>query len=356
MYSGDKEPVKDCPICHGTGQVFDKELQIGLEESLEGYVSKMVEVFHEVKRVLRDDGTLWLNLGDLYAGGNHGADRCGEEGSEKNKWINENKTDRPKKTGLKSKDMIGLPWRVAFALQNDGWYLRSDIIWAKPNPMPESVTDRPTKAHEFIFLMSKSPKYFYDQEAVREPQAEASIERLAYPISKLGGVHSDIGCRMDKPSQGGETVMLSPQLLRNQRTIWDIPTHAYPDAHFATFPEEIPARCIKAGTSEKGCCPKCGAPWERIVERGAVEKDSKLAGNVGLTETRTKGWKPTCTCGIEETIPCTVLDTFGGSGTTGAVARGIGRSSILIELNPQYVELIKKRTNYRVKGLDMYGE
>ena len=280
---------------------YGVEGQIGLEPTPEEHVEKMIEVFREVKRVLRDDGVLWLNLGDSFA----------------------------------DKDLVGIPWRVAFALQADGWYLRSDIIWSKPNPMPESVTDRPTKSHEYVFLFAKSKKYYYDAEAVREKHES---------LKDLGRSQTDY-C-----NPAG----------RNRRTVWEIPTQPTPEAHFATFPEALVEPCIKAGTSERGACPKCGAPWRRVVEieRSDVPRyNSKSAGrrdcNYGDSDSTTlrarkivvRGgdWQPSCTCGTEETVPCTVLDPFGGSGTVAKVARDLGRSSILIELNPEYVGIAKKR-------------
>ena len=298
--------------------------QIGLEPTLQEYLDKIVEVFHEGKRVLRDDGTLFLNVGDSYCGSGRGPP--GENGIgnqfERQGFIGKG----PSKGGseFKPKDMMGVPWRVAFALQADGWYLRSDIIWSKPNPMPESVTDRPTKAHEYIFLLTKSPRYFYDAEAIREGVS--------------GGTHACDG------------------LTRNARTVWTITPQARLEAHFATFPDEIPRRCIKAGTSEYGCCPKCGAPYQRIVEAsgGVIGKswhphaDDEVTGQVGFKDDKSykrefKGWKPGCGCGKLNREPCVVLDPFMGSGTVAVVARELNRSSIGIELNPAYVEIIKKR-------------
>ena len=232
--------------------------QIGLEQTPEDYVVKMVEVFRGVQRVLKDDGTLWLNLGDSYAGSG------------------------PSGAGLKHKDLIGIPWRVAFALQQDGWYLRQDIIWHKPNPMPESVRDRCTKAHEYIFLLSKSERYLFDSKAMKEPgvipagtkAAKGSAERASQP-----GVNS-------RPPE-----YKIYDGTRNRRSVWTVNTKPYRGAHFATFPPKLIEPCILAG------CPAGG----------------------------------------------TVLDPFGGSGTTGQVAVEHGRSAILCELNAEYIGLAKQR-------------
>lgn len=265
--------------------------QIGLEPTPEEYVEKMVDVFHEVRRVLRDDGALWLNLGDTFA----------------------------------DKNLVGIPWRTAFALQADRWYLRSDIIWSKPNPMPESVTDRPTKSHEYVFLLTKSSRYFYDADAVREGSGIwrgtdflPTSDKDRAGNGKTSATNASFRNRTDAARIG-----------RNRRTVWEIATQPTPEAHFATFPEALVEPCIKAGTSERGCCPECGAPWRRIVESGGGTAEAS--------------WQPTCTCDIMGTVPCVVLDPFGGSGTVAKVARDLGRSSILIELNPEYVGIAKKR-------------
>lgn len=236
--------------------------QLGLEPTPDEYVAKMVEVFREVKRVLRKDGNCWLNLGDSYYS-NFG-------------------------------DLVGIPWRVAFALQADGWYLRSDIIWAKGNPIPESVTDRPTKAHEYIFLLSKSKKYYYDADAIREP---LSVHRAKQAGQKVEPGNDIVGRREQieharQRGSGGHfddhKWFMNP-LGRNKRTVWNITTKPYKEAHFATFPPELPEICIKAG------CPQGG----------------------------------------------TVLDPFAGAGTTLYVAEQLGRNSIGIELNPDYCDIIK---------------
>jgi DNA modification methylase len=271
--------------------------QIGLEATPDEYVAKIMEVFREVRRVLRKDGTLWLNLGDSYASFRDGkavpdstrGDDTGTlvpKGSAKNRMAS---TFRG--TAIKHKDLIGIPWRVAFALQADGWYLRQDIIWHKPNPMPESVQDRCTKAHEYVFLLSRSEKYFYDNEAIAEPVAESSVKRLTQP-----NIENQLGSDRVPGKTNGPMKAVGNCESRNRRTVWTINTQPFKGAHFATFPVELPRLCILAGSK---------------------------AGDV-------------------------VLDPFGGSGTTGQVALELGRSAILCELNPEYGELIRQRCNTTV--------
>jgi DNA modification methylase len=358
--SGGDEAKIDCPKC-GAKRI---DAQLGLEKTPEQYVAKMVEIFREVRRVLRRDGTLWVNLGDTYnantgAGFNGNAKRpeCARE------------TQMIQPIGLPPKNLIGIPWRVAFGLQADGWYLRQDIIWAKPNPMPESVTDRCTKAHEYVFLLTKSARYFYDAEAIKEKletDPEALRQRvLASQRAKLHNSVPDDVARIDR--YGATTEAYAPS-NRNKRSVWTVATAPYPEAHFATYPPDLIKPCILAGTSAKGCCAKCGAPWERVVERGNCVPDAPSYKPRGVNYTKdgigsgmwaagsdkpmpnhhyeykTIGWQPTCFCEAA-TVPCTILDCFAGSGTTGAVALELGRKAVLIELNPKYVELIEERCN-----------
>jgi len=348
---------------------YGVEGQIGLEPTPEEHVEKMVEVFREVKRVLRDDGTLWLNYGDCYAA----SGRKDENGCS-------NRSEFPEMPGrspsgpLKPKDLVGMPWRIAFALQADGWYLRSDIIWSKPNPMPESATDRPTKSHEYVFLLAKQARYFYDADAIREPYAESTFKR-AKSVNNAAA-RKDNGTAINQRGLTAEQQTKTYSKVtetggRNKRSVWHIATQSFSEAHFATFPEALVEPCIKAGTSERGACPKCGAPWRRVVERVRDHGLAPVAGGktATLAETdrwnrldrrrkaaraagedpdnpfghgTTLGWQPTCTCGGDP-VPCVVLDPFGGSGTVAKVARDLGRSSILIEINPEYVQIAKKR-------------
>jgi DNA modification methylase len=307
----------------------------------------MVAVFREVWRVLRDDGTLWLNLGDSYAnddkwggstGGKHTAALHGEP-------IGRSR----RSTGLKPKDLVGIPWRVAFALQADGWYLRSDVIWHKPNPMPESVTDRPTKAHEYIFLLTKSARYFYDANAVAEESRCATWPNVGRSQDAARAVISG------GPNMGAR----ENATTRNRRSVWTIATQPYSGAHFATFPPKLIEPCILAGTSARGCCPACGAPWERVVEKvsdslpvserhGRTSHNGQppqISGNywTGPTTKATDDWRPTCVCPPADPVPCTVLDPFNGAGTSGVVSGAHGRNYIGIELNPEYLAMADAR-------------
>lgn len=267
---------------------------LGLEPTPELYVQHIVQTFQEVKRVLREDGTLWLNLGDSYATGTTAGRQLGTldfgVGTMKARQIARCGTP----DGLKTKDLVGIPWAVAFALRADGWYLRSDIIWAKPNPMPESVTDRPTKSHEYLFLLSKSQKYYYDAEAIKEPQSLGTHERFgkgAEITVKHKTAPNGSGIKNNPSFNEAMASMVLPGGLRNKRSVWEIPTAPFPDAHFATFPPELVIPCVLAGSK---------------------------AGDV-------------------------VMDPFGGSGTTGKVAIELGRKAIVIEPKEEYIRMIEKR-------------
>jgi DNA modification methylase len=335
--------------------------QLGLERTPEEYVANMVAVFREVRRILRDDGTLWLNLGDSYAGswGNQG--RKEERGTQRPinsgmltpvhdgryPSLASNTGKIPEGSGLKPKDLVGIPWSVAFALRADGWYLRSEIIWQKPNPMPESVTDRPTKAHEQVFLLSKSPTYYYDAAAIAEPASE----NKPWAASSNGGAKA-----LETRNDGGNTYTLGKPAdgTRNARSVWSIATQPYAGAHFATFPEELARRCILAGSAAKAC-ETCGAPWERQLERTPmVLKRSERTHSMGHTRSSgtmlepptatTIGWAPGCVCSPNTgAASSVVLDPFGGSGTVAAVAVGHGRRAIHIDLNPAYIHLARER-------------
>ncbi len=327
--------------------------QLGLEPTPDEYVANMVNVFRQVRRVLRADGTLWLNIGDSYAGGGGFApdapinQRRAEEGSGMDgnfrfsaRVQDRQPTGKPKgiKTpGLKPKDLVGIPWRLAFALQADGWYLRSDIIWSKPNPMPESVTDRPTKAHEYLFLLTKAPRYYFDSDAIREPHSPDG-RAVTQVVGGNGSLQHRDGERW--PGSG-----------RNKRSVWEIATEPYPDAHFATFPQALVEPCVKAGCPE-WVCGTCGKPRERIVERTPTGADrvggdanwhkenGDRAGGFYGGVSNTLGWSD---CGHNNYQPGAVLDPFLGSGTTAQVARRLGRKCVGIELNPEYAELAARR-------------
>lgn len=263
--------------------------QIGLEATPDEYVAKLVAVFREVWRVLRDDGVVWLNLGDSYANSDKGA-----------------------LSGCKEKDLMGIPWRVAFALQAEGWYLRADCIWAKPNPMPESVGDRPTRAHEYIFLLTKQERYFYDSEAIKEPATYRAPGNKTHKHQQGEGV---LLGRDHDPNAG--LLHMGAALTRNKRSVWTVTPKPYRGAHFAVFPPDLIEPCILAGTSAHGACSVCGAPYERMLEtvgrqqqrwaKGAAVVEAQY-GTVGKTSVlataevavkETVGWRPTCTCNQE---------------------------------------------------------
>ena len=329
---------------------------LGLEGDLLSFIGHVVLVFREVRRVLRDDGTLWVNMGDSYAndgkwggstGGKHADGLHGATGVGRTK----------QRSGLKAKDLCGQPWRVAMALQGDGWFLRSDVIWAKPNPMPESVVDRPTKSHEHVFLLSKGGRYYYDGDAVRRPLAAKTFTTFGTKHSPqgndaLGGVKGDNwGKTVDerRPRTNADGSLSGANL----RDVWTVATKPYPEAHFATFPPGLVEPCIKAGTSERGCCGECGAPWRRVVVKTSMEVDPGPKGRVVRTQcsgtmtkaptSRTTGWRPGCECEAGEPVPCVVLDPFGGSGTTAETAYRLGRDWLLCEANEGYLGLIEKR-------------
>lgn len=337
--------------------------QIGLEQTPEEYVSELVGVFREVKRVLRNDGTLWLNLGDSYAHPGNKRTGEGEARNLKTETFHGGKAHLEQRRtigefpGLKPKDLIGIPWRVAFALQADGWYLRQDIIWSKNNPMPESVTDRCTKSHEYIFLFSKSPKYYFDNEAIKEESVCNHPSGNGYKRSARVTYQNQDG------SARGNEEQWKPTEKRNKRSVWNVNTKPYKAAHFATFPPALIWPCISAGTSEKGVCSACGAPFRRITEvTGQIvqkwghsdyaecrQDTIKGSGDKGLRTgilniKNTVEFEPSCSCNAVS-VPATVLDPFGGSGTVGEVCNKLGRNAILIELNPAYKPLIFERTN-----------
>ncbi len=345
----------ECPKGCGARRV---DQQLGLEPTPDEYVANMVAVFREVKRVLRRDGTCWLNIGDSYAttmtSDRHFTQPTGPDGTPATKHPPQFGGMNTAVSGLKPKDLVGIPWRLAFALQADGWYLRSDIIWSKPNPMPESVTDRPTKAHEYIFLLTRSPRYFFDQEAVRETEENGWARRLDVGKQSRGRLGDHTGAYVDGSGS-------NPTAGRNVRSVWEIATQPYAEAHFATFPEALVERCIKAGTSERGCCPVCGAAWERETDVSYEKSPVHGAGSVvgrhyetgannfdgaGMPRlnkrVETTGWRPTCDHG-HQPVPCVVLDPFMGSGTTPLVARRHGRKTIGIELKPDYCALAARR-------------
>lgn len=303
---------------------YGVEGQIGLETTFIAFIEEMVSVFREVRRVLRSDGTCWLNLGDSYCTtprGNREGDLSTSSLTNpqrqerlwgKHKYRDQDREPRvARNSGLKHKDLVGIPWRVAFALQADGWYLRRDIIWHKLNPMPESVRDRPSTAHEYLFLLTRAPSYFYDADAILEPVSANTHARLSQDVAyQVGSERANGGAKTNgnmkavgrgpKTTEAGSGIKNNdsfaaacclPVTHRNKRSVWSTATEAFSEAHFATFPPALVEPCIKAG------CPEGG----------------------------------------------TVLDPFGGAGTTGLVADRLGRNAILIELNPEYAAMAERR-------------
>ena len=282
---------------------YGSDGQIGLEPTPEKYCANMVAVFREVWRVLKPTGTVWMNLGDSYVANPISANGANEIRSD----VETGGLQKGHSRGvtyrggtLKPKDLVGIPWRVAFALQADGWYLRSDIIWSKPNPMPESVTDRPTKAHEYVFLLTKSPKYYYDADAIREPVSPSTMYRLQEPniAMQKGSARAHAGAKSN-----GNMKAVGDMEGRNKRTVWEITTQPYPEAHFATYPEKLVQPCILAGTSEKGV----------------------------------------------------VLDPFCGAGTTGVVAKKLGRHFIGIDIKADYLDMTQKRIDMIPVAMELFA-
>jgi DNA modification methylase len=348
----DDKSINTCitsPPYWGLRNYNDEEKQLGMEDTPEEFVDNLVKVFREVKRVLRDDGTVWLNLGDSYSSG--GRTTTTNQSLRGNKDYG---VTRPKPSkGIKPKDLIGIPWRVALALQQDGWYLRQDIIWHKPNPMPESVKDRCTKAHEYIFLLSKNVKYYFDNEAIKEDSKYHGKDKR----SDKGNIRYEGKRTSNKDTKAQQSfVTINPK--KNKRSVWTVTTKPFKGAHFATFPKDLIEPCVLAGCPEK-ICVDCGKPYKRVmqqpkpleVKRGRrAGTDDRLIGGVLDKYKRENppidlGLQKQCDCKTNETKAGTVLDPFGGSGTTGIVAVNHNRHAVLCELNQEYIDLAKDRIN-----------
>lgn len=433
--SPDSQPVRSfCLRCGAWLGCF------GLEPTPELYVQHGVEVSREVWRVLRDDGTMWLNLGDCYMGSGQGWKKDDNNLSWKRRWLDEYGVERPptavyNRSDIKPKDLVGIPWAVAFALRDDGWYLRQAIPWVKANPMPESIDDRPTTSHEYLFLFSKSRRYYYDKVAIFESCASgpSDIKKMVESKARIGGKHKDEDNVLLKASSltniGAKRAVGDPA-GRNRRTAdwWHdsldllieqhqaylahleyireeggmlldadgqplglmVNPEGFPGDHYAVFPTRLVEPCVKAGTSERGACPECGGPWERVVEvsggaigkswhnheddlgKGRRAKVAESKGGHGHSR-KTIGFRPTCSCyddryrsefprarsarkrwqqdmadrwwprvrqrlGKDDwpTVPCRVLDHFGGAGTTGLVAAQLWRDAVVIDIKPDY--------------------
>jgi len=343
--------------------------QIGLEPSLDAYLETMVGVFAEVWRVLRDDGVVWVNMGDTFSGGKVGRDDC-------ETLLRDGRTppgpcyQRNPPPGFKPKDLMMVPHRLAIRLQDAGWYVRQEIVWHKPNPMPESCRDRCTRAHEFVFMITKRARYFYDQDAIREE-----------------GTKGAAGSRFDTGKTGVNGTGRVQEGYRetsgrNKRSVWAVPTAPFSGAHFATFPPDLIEPMILAGTSAKGRCPECGAPWERMVEvigetighgtwtggrttdRGESASMSgvmTVKSHDGTYSRTTTGWRPTC-AHDHAPVPCVVLDPFAGSGTVGQVCRKHGRKFVGVDLSLAYLREIAlpraegTQTVESLEQLPMFGK
>ena len=362
--------------------------QLGQEPTPDLFIRHLVEIFREARRVLRTDGTCWLNMGDCYSnadkGGYQSSRVTAEDSLQKGNLASDfiGAPNRQPQLGLKNKDLVGIPWLLAFALRADGWYLRSEIVWAKGlsfcpsyagSVMPESVTDRPTRSHEQVFLLTKAERYYYDHEAVKE----AGVYPAGTRAAKGSGTRE--GNRRGSPKQDGtgnrRTAGFNERYFapdddgyatydgkRNLRTVWAIGVEPFTEAHFATFPPDLVDPCLRAGTSAKGACAACGAPWKRIIDYEPLPDEVKAQFEAARTRTaddhgRDDGfttrkpnyvrkrlgetWKPTCTCNTLNVVACTVLDPFAGSGTTGVACEHLQLKFIGIDLG--YHEMSERR-------------
>lgn len=338
---------------------------LGLEPTLHAFLAHLTLIFTECRRVLKPTGSAWVNMGDSYSQ-HPGQHKAGDaEGVKQSTNAGSNIT-RPH-SGLKPKDLIGQPWRVAFALQASGWYLRQDNIWHKPNPMPESIRDRATKSHEYVFHFTKSERYYFDLEAWSEPvvSSPSDVRAMVEGLPRIGGKHKTLNDPLSAASATsnlGQKKSVGDGISRNKRSVWTVPTVAYSEAHYATYPPKLITPPLLASTSAYGCCADCGAPWQREIIKTDTPDPSHKGSRFdsGKTAERpTRGidtvqkgdrflktvgdWHPTCQCKPGNITRPVVLDIFGGSGTTAQVALENGRHAILIERGPHNVELIHKR-------------
>jgi DNA modification methylase len=353
---------------------------LGLEPNPEMFVSHIVLIFREVKRVLKPSATLWLNFGDSYsaASKNRSLEQALAKSTlEGRKNVNILNQINKITSNLKPKDLVGIPWMVAFALRDDGWYLRQDIIWNKKNHMPESVSDRCTKSHEYLFLLSKSLNYYFDQFAIRETasnntharQSRAKNGQKSNPDDKKNGIRPPkaigIPAGIIKNNESFNLSLSELVNYKNKRSVWTVGSEAFPEAHFATYPKLLITDCIKAGSSEYGCCSVCGKPYERILKpsedyekylgKGFTNHNKQLdsvnnyqeqlRGNPRpkiCADYETEGWKKPCKCN-SEIIPTIIMDPFSGAGTTAIVSRILNRNFIAFELKPEYIDMSNRR-------------
>lgn len=351
---------------------YQCEGQMGSESTIEEYVQNLVLVFREARRVLHPSGTIWVNLGDSWS---HSGNGGGGKFAKNNKqWRNEKQTQTGYRStkGFKPKDLIMSSFMVAEALRQDGWYLRSTIIWNKISALPSSVTDRPSHAHEYVFLLSKSRHYYYDQDAVRELTGNESTPE-DYDQAKVGSFHpheqdENGWCQ---PKKENFKTMTHP-LGRNKRSVWSIASQPFKEAHHAVMPEALVSPMILAGTSERGCCYRCLSPYKRhkilagqsnhggprkhADTPGAETSKTSVLRTGTINHYRTINWIPTCSCDddqsfnrLKRTIPCTVLDMFSGAATVGVVANKLDRNYIGIELSPNYMKIAFERLKKQCK-------
>lgn len=379
-------PDPDCPKCLGTGKLIGMERQLGSERvpdclgwargtncaeqnwSTGCHVCRMVLVFRELRRVLRDDGTLWLNYGDTYAAGSgsYRESRTEETITDAVRGYTSAYKDRVARqggggqfaievdTGLAPGNTCGIPWRIAFALQADGWILRQDIIWHKPSAMPESVISRCTKSHEYVFMLTKSMDYYFDNNAIKENAVTSWNSKKTFGTPKAKGPLSDDQRELQRTRFADNTYHPDiEQNERNKRSVWTVATEPIGGIHFAAFPTALIDPCICASTSAYGACANCGNPYMRVVRKqqllryrpndyvkyqGQDGTGNSCAASVAGTSTQTIGWQKDCNCRTDEVVPCVVLDPFMGSGTTAQVCIERGRRAVGIDLSEEYIK------------------
>ncbi len=352
--------------------------EMGLEPTPDLFVDHLAGVFDEVRRVLRPDGVVFLNLGDTFS--THPVGLTGAKRWKASTLSNRDETGAEqagamdkRSSGLPEKSLIGIPWRVAFELQRRGWILRSDVVWAKPNCMPESARDRPTRSHEYVFLLTRGPRYFYDQDAVRNTYAQSTMPEIGEKYRGTAAKpYREYGAQDASDAHRSMIRSLDRHVGSNLRDVWWISPQPFLEAHFATFPEDLVETCLRLGTSERGCCSSCGTPWRRVTRTSYVKSPvhgpgSNISGRKDVEHTddhmlggkankgsladlprvakqvETTGWESQCDCDPGGTTPCIALDPFAGSGTVSAVARRLGLRSVGIELNADYVAMAERR-------------
>ncbi|MHA1470589.1 MAG: DNA-methyltransferase, partial [Candidatus Asgardarchaeia archaeon] len=305
--------------------------QLGQESTPEEYVKNVVSIMREVKRTLRKDGAVWFNIGDSY-NNNSGFCRATKEWEREGRDKGSADKKAIKHPTIKTKDLIGMPWRVAFALQEDGWYLRCDIVWEKTNPMPDGAKDRPTRGHEYIFLLTKSPKYFYDYYGVLEDTKDQPDGIQGFGANEQHGTF-----RQDQDR------IFEHYGKRNKRSVWRTSVASYKGKHYATYPPALIEPCIKASASNAGCCANCGKPWERKFSKVKIPANNKKGYRLELVP---EDFEKACKCDINKIKKCLILDPFNGTGTTGEVAIKHDHNYVGIDTNKEYLKEARKRLTF----------